>query len=131
MRGSTRCSTSRARRRPQTLWSRAVLQNNVVGTYHLFAAAKAAGCRRVVYASSIHAVSGHPPDAQVGPDDPVNPGDLYGVSKCFGEALARYMAEQEGLSAIAVRIGAAQPPEWQRDPKRGTRTSTLGCPIAT
>ncbi len=102
---------------PQARWAE-VLPNNVVGTYNLFAAAKSAGCRRVVFASSIHAVSGHPPDAQVGADDPVNPGDLYGVSKCFGEALARYMAEQEGVSAIAVRIGAFQPPEWQRDPAR-------------
>ena len=46
--------------------------------------------------------------------DPVNPGDLYGVSKCFGEALARFMAEQEGLSAIALRIGAFQPDESAR-----------------
>ena len=72
-------------------------------------AAKSAGCRRVIYASSIHAVSGYPPDVQVKTSEPVNPGDLYGVSKCFGEALGRYMAEQEGLSAIALRIGAFQP----------------------
>jgi hypothetical protein len=46
---------------------------------------------------------------QVKTTEPVNPGDLYGVSKCFGEALCRYMAEKEGVSAIAVRIGAFQP----------------------
>jgi hypothetical protein len=34
---------------------------------------------------------------------------MIGVTKCFGEALARYMAEQEGLPSIAVRIGAYQP----------------------
>jgi NAD(P)-dependent dehydrogenase (short-subunit alcohol dehydrogenase family) len=84
---------------------------NVVGTYHAFVAAKAAGCRRVVFASSIHAVSGYEPDVQVKTWEPVNPGDLYGVSKCFGEALGRYMAEQEGLSVLALRIGAFQPPE--------------------
>ena len=86
-----------------------VLQNNVTGTYNAFVAAKAAGCRRVIYASSIHAVSGYPRKVQVKTSEPVNPGDLYGVSKCFGEALGRYMAEQEGLSAIALRIGAFQP----------------------
>lgn len=102
---------------PSAAWE-PLLQTNIVGTYNLFVAAKAARCRRVVYASSIHAVSGHPVDAQVGPDDPVAPGDLYGVSKCFGEALARYMADFEGLGAIAVRIGAFQPPEWVRDPGR-------------
>ena len=45
-----------------------------------------------------------------------NPGDLYGVSKCFGEALGRYMAEQEELSVIVLRIGGFQPPEAARKP---------------
>lgn len=89
---------------PSSRWSE-VLPNNIVGTYNVFSAAKEAGCRRVLFASSIHAVSGYPSDVQVKTSEPVNPGDLYGVSKCFGEALARYMAEQEGVSAIAIRIG--------------------------
>jgi len=93
---------------PSATWS-SLLPRNVVGTYNTFVAARAAGCRRVVFASSIHAVSGHPPGRQVRTNDPVNPADLYGVTKCFGEALARYMAEQEGLSAIALRIGWFQP----------------------
>jgi len=91
-----------------TVW-RSLLDNNIIGTYNLFVAAKAAGCRRVVFASSIHAVSGYAPDVQVKTGEPVNPGDLYGVSKCFGEALGRYMAEQERLSVIAIRVGAFQP----------------------
>jgi hypothetical protein len=93
---------------PEAEWD-SLLKNNIEGTYNLFMAAKAAGCRRVIYASSIHAVSGYPADYQVHTSDPVNPGDLYGVSKCFGEALARYFAEQEGLSAICLRIGGFQP----------------------
>lgn len=95
---------------PSATWE-SLLPNNIVGTYNLMVAAKAAGCRRVIYASSIHAVSGYPADSQVKTDEPVNPGDLYGVSKCFGEALGRYMAEQEGLSVIALRIGSFQPRE--------------------
>jgi UDP-glucose 4-epimerase len=93
---------------PSAAWD-SLLPDNIIGTYNVFAAAKAAGCRRVIYASSIHAVSGYPADVQVKTGEPVNPGDLYGVSKCFGEALARYMAEQEGVSAIALRIGAFSP----------------------
>lgn len=88
-----------------------ILKDNIVGTYNAFVAAKVAGCRRVIYASSIHAVSGYDADVQVKTTDPVNPGDIYGVSKCFGEALGRYMAEKEGLSVIALRIGAFQPRE--------------------
>lgn len=103
---------------PATPWS-ALLPTNVVGTYHVFAAAKSSGCRRVVFASSIHAVSGYPADVQVQTSDPVNPGDLYGVSKVFGEALGRYMAEQEGLSCIAIRIGAATTQDWIAHPGRG------------
>jgi nucleoside-diphosphate-sugar epimerase len=95
---------------PHATWE-SLLPVNIVGTYNTFLAAKRAGCRRVIYASSIHAVSGYHRDVQVKTSDPVNPGDLYGVSKCFGEALARYMAEQEGLSAICLRIGAFQPLE--------------------
>lgn len=95
---------------PAAVWS-SLLESNIVGTYNIFAAAKHAGCRRVIYASSIHAVSGYPSDVQVKTSEPVNPGDLYGVSKCFGEALARYMAEKEGVSAICLRIGAFQPIE--------------------
>lgn len=83
-----------------------LLGPNVIGCYQLFAAAAEAGVRRVVYASSVHAVSGHPRDHPVTEAEPVNPGDLYGVTKCFGEALGRYAAEQLGLSVIALRIGA-------------------------
>lgn len=98
---------------PSATWE-SVRDLNISGTYNVFVAAKAAGCRRVIYASSIHAVSGYPADIQVKTSEPVNPGDLYGVSKCFGEALGRYMAEQEDLSVIAIRIGAFQPLESVR-----------------
>jgi putative NADH-flavin reductase len=95
---------------PSATWDD-LLHNNMIGTYHMMVAAKAARCRRLIYASSIHAASGYPRDVQVKTSDPPNPGDLYGVSKCFGEALGRYMAEQENLSVIALRIGGFQPPE--------------------
>lgn len=95
---------------PSATW-RHLLEANIIGSYHMFVAAKAAGCRRVIYASSIHAISGYPADVQVKTSEPVNPGDLYGVSKCCAEAMGRYMAEQEGLSVIALRIGAFQPLE--------------------
>ena len=100
---------------PEAVWDDLV-RTNITGTYNIFVAALAAGCRRVIYASSIHAVSGYAMDNQVKTSEPVNPGDLYGVSKCFGEALARYMAEQEGLSAICIRIGARQTPKNVEQP---------------
>ena len=100
---------------PDATWD-SLLPLNINGTYNTFTAAHEAGCRRVVYASSIHAVAAHPADLQVKTNEPVNPGNLYGVSKCFGEALGRYMAEQLGLSVIALRIGAFQPRDAARRP---------------
>ncbi len=102
---------------PSATWG-SLLSTNIAGTYNVFAAAKAQGVKKVIYASSIHAVSGYPTDTQVKTSEPVNPGDLYGVSKCFGEALGRYMAEQEGVDAICLRIGAFQPIEAARQPGR-------------
>jgi uronate dehydrogenase len=91
---------------PQADFLGSLLGNNVLATYHLFQAAQQAGCRRVVYASSAHAVAAYPPDISIGELMPVRPTSLYGVSKCFGEALAAHYAVNEGLSAIAMRIGA-------------------------
>lgn len=107
-----------ARRQPSAVWAD-VLEINIVGTYNVVAAAVASGCRRVLFASSVHAVSGYPRGLQVREDDPINPGNLYGVSKCFGEALGRYAAEQEGLSFIALRIGAFDPTVTASDVGRG------------
>ncbi|CAN5353479.1 NAD(P)-dependent oxidoreductase [soil metagenome] len=92
---------------PGAEWE-SLMPNNIEGTYNICVAARDAGCRRVVFASSVHAVSGYPDDVQIKPHDPINPGDLYGVSKCFGEALGRYMSEREFLSFIAIRIGGVQ-----------------------
>jgi nucleoside-diphosphate-sugar epimerase len=48
-------------------------------TFNIFLTAKKSGVKRVIYASSIHAISGYPQDTQVKTTDPVNPGDLYGM----------------------------------------------------
>ena len=47
-----------------------LLPNNVVATYNVFESARQAGCRRVVYASSINAVLGYPRDQQVHTSQP-------------------------------------------------------------
>jgi nucleoside-diphosphate-sugar epimerase len=100
---------------PAATWDE-LLPLNIEGTYNTFTAAQQAECRRVVYASSVHAIAGYPSDIQVKTNEQVNPLNLYGVSKCFGEALGRYFAEQLGISVIALRIGAFQPRDAARDP---------------
>ncbi len=91
-----------------------LLQNNIVATYNMLRAAKEAGCQRFILASSIHAMGAYAPDVQIRPDMPVRPGNLYGVSKATGEALAAHFALNEGLPCIALRIGAYRYPDESR-----------------
>lgn len=83
-----------------------LLDNNTKGTYNIFRAAKDQGCRRVIFASSAWVMGGYARDVQLPAEAPPRPVNLYGVSKCFGEAVAAYFARAEGLSSIVVRVGA-------------------------
>ena len=87
-----------------------LLPLNIIGCYNAFEAARQAGCARLIFASSIHAILGHSKDEniEVEWDVPVFPANVYGATKCWGEALARVYASQHGLSCICVRIGAAR-----------------------
>eukprot|EP01051_Picozoa_sp_SAG22_P007481 SAG22_NODE_528_length_9431_cov_7.192135_9_plen_220_part_00 len=112
-----------------TAFAEQLLPLNVVGAYNAFAAASAAGCKRIVFASSVNAVLGYVgndesgvrpavaageknlegawlpgpdqytpgteqylsdgPGSGVKTDAPVWPANVYGATKCWGEALAR------------------------------------------
>jgi nucleoside-diphosphate-sugar epimerase len=83
-----------------------LLPSNVIGLYNVFEAAAQAQCRRVIFASSINAVFGYPPDVQVHTQMPVYPINLYGATKCWGEAVARVYSHHRKFSAICLRFGA-------------------------
>jgi uronate dehydrogenase len=86
-----------------------VREANIEGTFQLFEAARRSGVQRIVYASSNHA-TGFTPVAQGLPADaPARPDTLYGVSKVFGEALARYYVDRYGLQVACIRIGTFAP----------------------
>jgi len=82
-----------------------ILQNNIVGTYNMFEAAYRAGVKRVVFASSNHAVGFYPRDKRIGINMPVRPDSRYGVSKAFGEAIGALYADKHGLRVTCLRIG--------------------------
>lgn len=88
-----------------------LLPNNILATTYLFEAAVAAGCQRLVFASSAQTIEGYAVDRQISASMPVMPANLYGVSKCYGEALCAFYASQHNLSTIALRIGAFEFPE--------------------
>lgn len=83
-----------------------LLEPNLIGLVNLFGAARRAGCRRIVFASSVHAVMGWPAGHQVQAAEGPRPECLYGASKVFGEALCSVFSSRYGISCIAVRIGA-------------------------
>lgn len=94
-----------------------VLENNIIGLRNVFEAARIAGVQRVVFASSNHAVGSfemlnqpeiHEIDdtRQIDHTVELMPDSYYGVSKAYGEAMARYYVDHHGLEAVCLRIGA-------------------------
>jgi uronate dehydrogenase len=82
-----------------------IREANIEGTLQLFEAARRAGVPRIVYASSNHAVGFTPLESELAADLPPRPDTLYGVSKVFGEALARYYVDRYGMQIACLRIG--------------------------
>jgi nucleoside-diphosphate-sugar epimerase len=113
-----------------------VRENNIPATLNAFEAARRAGVRRVVFASSNHVVGmyereepyasvvkgefdGLDPEKlpRLAVDVPIRPDSAYGVGKAFGEAVGRYYAEEHELSVSCLRIGTvdrANRPETRR-----------------
>ncbi len=110
-----------------TPWDQ-VYANNIPSTYNVLEAARRAGLRRVVFASSNHVTGlyeNDPPysdvvagrydglDPETLPritaDAPIRPDGPYGIAKAFGEAAGRYYSERFGLSVLCLRIGTVNP----------------------
>jgi NAD+ dependent glucose-6-phosphate dehydrogenase len=100
----------------------AVLNSNLIGTYNVFEAARRAGVAQVIFASSNHAIGTY--ETENVPelwdlDDgrtwdhtaEIRPDSLYGVSKVYGEGMARYYVDHHGLRAACLRIGAVRSPQ--------------------
>lgn len=101
-----------------------VLKNNIATTHNVYEAARQSGVKRLVFASSNHAVGLFENDEpyksivagqygnlkagefkRVDNTVPVRPDSDYGISKVFGEATGRYYSEQFGLEVACLRIG--------------------------
>jgi nucleoside-diphosphate-sugar epimerase len=93
---------------PAATWEQ-LLPANVLGTYHVAEAAAACGVRRLVLASSLHAVSAVPSETQLRESDPPRPGNLYGATKAWAEALGAWLAATTSTSVVALRIGYFSP----------------------
>jgi nucleoside-diphosphate-sugar epimerase len=103
---------------PGLITNSALFQNNITSTYHVFAAAKAAGIKRVVWASS-ETVLGLP----MGPDNPPpylpvdegyhpRPESSYSLSKTLEEEMAlQFCRWDPGLTMIGLRFSNVMAPQ--------------------
>ena len=118
-----------------TPW-RDVWRNNLPATVNALDAARRAGVRRFVFASSNHVTGMYerePPYAAIvagsydGLDPratppiaaswPIRPDGPYAIGKALGEAAARYHSDAFGLSAICLRIGTVNVEDRPLEPR--------------
>ncbi len=89
---------------------------NLHGAFHVYEAARRAGVRRVVVASSGRATGFYRVGERLDGDATPRPDGLYGATKAFSEALGRLYADKFGLEVVALRIGTfEQRPRTARD----------------
>jgi len=84
-----------------------LLGPNFIGSYNIWEAGYRAGVRRVVYASSIHAVGMHPKQTAIGIDADHRPDGFYGLAKCFTEDLGKMYWDKRGMESVHLRILSA------------------------
>jgi NAD+ dependent glucose-6-phosphate dehydrogenase len=100
------------------------LTANIAGVHNVFEAARQAGVRRIVGASSGAVISGYERDEPyaslirgerptagwdvITTESRPRPRNLYSASKLAGEALAAYFAEAHGMSIICIRVGKVE-----------------------
>jgi uronate dehydrogenase len=86
-----------------------VLSSSIRGSYHIYEGARKAGVKRVIYASSVHAIGYHRLEDQIDAHSPHRPDSLYGLSKCFVEDLGRLYWDKFGIETVALRIFSSFP----------------------
>jgi uronate dehydrogenase len=80
---------------------------NFMGSFNIWESARQLGVKRVVYASSIHAMGMYPKTTRIDTEMPHRPDTYYGFAKCFTEDLGRMYWEKEGIESVHLRIYSA------------------------
>jgi uronate dehydrogenase len=83
----------------------AQIEGNIRGAFNVFEAARDAGVKRVVFASSHHVVGYYPRARRIGTDVLLRPDSRYGLTKAFGEQVGAMFADKYGLRVLCIRIG--------------------------
>ncbi len=97
-----------------------IVENNLFGLYQIYEGARRHKVRRVIFASSNHAFGMHSVKDKLKLDAPFRPDGFYGLSKVWGETMARMYWDKHGIEGISMRIGTA----FSRPPAEPRQLST-------
>ncbi len=84
-----------------------IIDNNLRGLQSVYEGARRHRVRRIIFASSNHAVGMHSVDCKLTLDCDLRPDGWYGLSKVWGEGMARMYWDKHGIEGVSVRIGTA------------------------
>lgn len=84
-----------------------IIENNLRALHAVYEGACRHRVRRVVFASSNHAIGMHPAEDRLALDCDMRPDGFYGLSKVWGEAMTRMYWDKHGIEGISIRIGTA------------------------
>ena len=87
----------------------AIHKANILGCYNVFEAARRNKVKRILFATSNHAVGFYRRDQTIDHRVYPKPDGRYGVSKVFGEALGSLYADKYGMEVFLMRIGNVNP----------------------
>ena len=87
----------------------AILSANIIGLRNVYEAARLAGVKRILFATSNHAVGFYRRDETIDHRVYPRPDSRYGVSKVFGEAIGSLYSDKYGMEVFNIRIGNVNP----------------------
>lgn len=88
-----------------------LLEPNIIGLYNAFEAARQAGVKRIIFASTMQTLNGFDPREHRPADDPITvahgtkPNNYYALTKLWAEQVGEMISRLDGITAFAVRIG--------------------------
>src|ERR1700761_1755916 len=83
-----------------------IIENNLRGLVEVYEGARRHGVRRIIFASSNHSIGMYPVEDKLALDCEFRPDGFYGLSKMWGEGIARLYWDKHGIESVCVRIGS-------------------------
>lgn len=86
-----------------------IIENNLVALHQVYEGARRHRVKRVVFASSNHAIGMHAVTSKLDATCDFRPDGFYGLSKMWGEGMGRLYWDKHGIETISLRIGSMLP----------------------